>query len=194
MHLRSLTAALALTCAFTWAGQPVSAATSTKEMSNSEPKSAGAQPYDVQFLDSMSAHHQSAIEMARLAEHKTQHEELREFAKTVVEKQQKEKGKMKRWRQEWFQNQPSAVNRSLPGMKPMDMDALAKASGSKFDSMFIDMMTDHHRGAIAMSEDALNKVSHQEIKSLATRMIPEQQKEIEQLEVWKRAWSKERHG
>lgn len=46
-------------------------------------------PFDHQFLDTMSAHHQSAMEIAKLIDHRSTHDELKQMAKKMTEDQQK---------------------------------------------------------------------------------------------------------
>ena len=157
----------------------------------SSPNAASA-PYDLQFLDTMSAHHQSAVDMAKPAETKAQHPELKQFAHGIVDDQQKEIAQMKSWREQWYAGKSEAINMGMPGMmdsmKGMDMSALNTASGNAFDLMFIDMMTPHHQGAVTMAREALTRAEHPEIKKLAQQIIDAQDKEIAQMSKWKAAW------
>lgn len=54
-----------------------------------------------------------------------------------------------------------------------------------FDLMFIDMMTPHHEGAIAMSEVAVARAEHPELGELAQQIIESQQFEHEQMQAWR---------
>lgn len=161
-------------------------------MMQSSPNAA-SQPYDLQFLDTMMAHHQGAIDMARPAEAKAQHPELKQLAHHIVDDQQKEIGQMKSWREKWYPGKPEAMNMEMSGMmdgmKGMDMGKLNAASGNAFDLMFIDMMTPHHQGAVTMAREALTRSEHPEIKKLAQQIIDAQDKEIAQMNKWKAAWA-----
>lgn len=158
---------------------------------SSSPNAASA-PYDLQFIDTMTAHHQSAIDMSRPAEGKAQHAELKAFAAKIAADQQKEIAQMKAWRDGWYAGRPEAMNMEMPGMldsmKGMDMNGLNTASGNEFDLMFLDMMTPHHVGAVAMAKEALTRAEHTEIKTLARQIIAAQEKEIAQMNKWKAAW------
>jgi uncharacterized protein (DUF305 family) len=57
-----------------------------------------------------------------------------------------------------------------------------------YDLRFIDGMTPHHQGAIAMAEDVLKNSQRPELKKLAKDIIQAQQKEIAQMEEWRKAW------
>jgi uncharacterized protein (DUF305 family) len=158
---------------------------------------AAAQAYDLQFLDTMSHHHQGAVDMAKVAVEKAQHPELKAFAQKIIADQNKEIAQMKDWREKWFAGKPMAMNMEMPGMndsmKMMMGDGMKKmeaATGNDFDLMFLDMMTPHHAGAITMSKEALSKAEHPEIKTLANQIIKAQEAEIKMMADWKAKWSK----
>lgn len=163
-------------------------------MMQSSPNATSA-PYDLQFIDTMSGHHQAAIEMARPAETKAQHAELKELARNIIRDQEREISQMKGWREQWFKDQPQAMNMAMPGMmdsmKGMDMTRLNAVTGNAFDLMFIDMMTPHHQGAVAMAREALTRAEHPEVKKLAQQIIDAQENEIAQMNKWKAAWGGE---
>jgi len=142
----------------------------------------------------MTVHHQAAIAMARLADSRALHSELKAFALTVVENQSREIDSMKAWRDRWFpgrQQYPGIVN--MPGMagsmKGMDSSMLETLKGNEFDLMFIAMMVPHHQGAIVMSEDALTKAQHPEVRALAQQIINAQSSEIRMMNEWKSVWA-----
>ena len=162
----------------------------------SSPNAASA-PYDLQFLDTMTQHHQGALDMAKTAVGKTQNQELKAFAQKIIADQNKEIAQMKEWREKWYSGKPAAMNMEMPGMgegmKMMMGDEMKKfeaATGKEFDSMFLDMMTPHHDGAVVMAKEALTKAEHAEIKTLANQIIKSQEAEIKQMQMWKTAWSK----
>ena len=162
----------------------------------SSPNSA-SQPYDLQFIDTMTHHHQGAIDMAETALKKTQNAELKTFAQKIIDDQKKEIAQMKDWREKWYAGKPAAMNMEMPGMndsmKMMMGDEMKKfeaATGKEFDLMFLDMMTPHHAGAVVMAKEALTKAEHPEIKTLAQTIISAQEKEIKQMADWKAKWSK----
>lgn len=149
-------------------------------------------PYDAQFLDSMAAHHQGAIEMAMLVPERAQHNELKEKAREMIDKQNKEIDQLQSWKKAWYPNQKAAVNLRLPGMKAMDMKQMEKLTSSRghdFDLQFLQMMIKHHQGGIAMAQDALKRASHSEVKVQARTIIDDQKKEQTELRKWHKEWS-----
>lgn len=150
-------------------------------------------PFDLQFIDTMAAHHQSAIEMAELVEKRSAHDELKKMAKKMIDDQQGEIKQLKEWKQQWYADKGEAMNMQLPGMmesmKGMPMDQLKDSEGEKFDVLFIQTMTKHHQGAIKMAQEAQKRAQHPEIKKLAQGIISEQKKEIAQMAKWNKAWN-----
>ncbi len=162
----------------------------------SSPNAARA-PYDLQFLDTMTHHHQGAVDMAKMAVEKAQHPELKAFAQKIIADQNKEIGQMKDWREKWFAGKPMAMNMEMPGMmdsmKMMSgdgMKSMEAMSGNDFDVHFLDMMTPHHASAVTMAKEALTRAEHPEIKLLANQIIKAQEGEIKMMADWKKAWSK----
>lgn len=157
---------------------------------------AAAQPYDLQFIDTMTEHHNSAVRMAKMAVEKTQNPEVKAFAQKIVADQTRENEQMKAWREKWFAGKAPAMNMDLPGMmdsmKNMGpaMKSMETATGKAFDIAFVDAMIPHHTAAVAMAKDALSKSERPEITSLATAMIKAQDAEIVKMRAWKAAWSK----
>lgn len=92
------------------------------------------------------------------------------------------------------QNHPAMQQSGEQAMKPsstgqhdmMSMD-LGPAD-EDFDLRFIDAMTPHHEGAIAMAEAAVENSEREQIRQLAEDIITAQQQEIQQLEEWRQAW------
>lgn len=149
-------------------------------------------PFDLQFLDTMSAHHQMAIEMAQLVEKRSSHDELKQMSKKMIESNEKDIAQIKEWKQQWYADKGDALNMKMPGMmesmKGMSMEKLEAANGETFDSMFIDSMSRHHQGAIRMAQTAASKAQRKEVKDLAKKIVAEQKKEVAQLSKRKQEW------
>ena len=59
---------------------------------------------------------------------------------------------------------------------------------ANFDLRFIDAMIPHHQGAIEMATQAQEKSKRPQIKKLANDIITAQNKEIQQMQQWRKAW------
>ena len=158
----------------------------TTPASSTAPASA---EYDLQFIDTMTKHHQMAVMMSEAAIQKASDAKVKEFGRKVVADQKKEIEQLAAWRQQWYANAADAHNMQLPGASSMSMDMshMQTSSGHAFDMMFVDMMIPHHKGAIEMSRDALQKAQRQELKDFAQETIDKQGKEIAELEAWKKS-------
>jgi uncharacterized protein (DUF305 family) len=141
-------------------------------------------PYDAQFIDSMIAHHEGAIAMAKQALSEAERPEIKALAEAIVTAQTSEIAQLKQWRQAWY---PNLAETSGTGMDMGTMEIAADAS-TPFDQRFIAAMIPHHEGAIAMAKDAQQKAEHQEIKTLAQAVITAQEAEIAQMKQWRQEW------
>ena len=186
------------------AGTPSGAASLGTPASASQ---AGASAFDQAFIDMMVPHHQSATEMAELAQDRAEHEELRTLAGEIIAAQEAEITQMRDWRQEWFgsaETPPMDAMPLLPGMEmedtDMDMDMGDGATmdmtmdieelrdAEPFDLAFLDAMIAHHESAIEAGEIALEESENPEIRSLAEGIISSQQAEIDEMAAWRSEW------
>ncbi len=152
-------------------------------MGHSEATTTSETPFDATFIDSMIRHHEGAIEMARQALEEAEHPEVRELAQEIIDAQQQEIEQMQSWRQEWYPDLPPTGS-----MHMMDEQMIGDDTSKPFDQRFIEGMIIHHQGAIDMAREAQQQAERQEIQELATTIITDQQREIEQMEQWLREW------
>ena len=150
-------------------------------------------PYDLQFIDTMIAHHEGALDMAQLADTRAAHPELKTLAKNIIADQRKEIEQMRTWRSAWFANSPAAVNMKMPGMHEgmtgMDLKKLDSLKVNEFDLEFIRQMIPHHEGAIIMARELNGKTERPELRALADAVIKAQTDEITKMREWQTAWS-----
>src|SRR5215204_4914312 len=64
---------------------------------------ANRKPFDEAFIGAMIPHHQSAIEMAKVADKESEIPEIKELAQNIVSAQKRETEQMRRWREQWYQ-------------------------------------------------------------------------------------------
>jgi uncharacterized protein (DUF305 family) len=165
-------------------------------MDHSEMKSspdAASAPYDLQFIDTMIAHHQGAVDMGKMINERTNNAEMKKFGEQIIADQEKEINQMKQFREKWFAGKPPALNMEMPGMKEsmdMDMKKLTESKDKDFDLAFIEMMIPHHEGAVTMSKEALQKSEKEELKTLANQIIKAQEAEIKMMKEWQSKWAK----
>jgi len=141
---------------------------------------------DVQFIDTMTRHHQRAIELWRVAERNANHEELRRFAVSAIREQQRELELMKGWRDKWFAGMPVSTTTAA------DTDTHSPVSvspGPDFDLEFLALMIPHHQRAAARARAMVDRASTPELSQLAQVIYDQQNEEVSTMTGWQQAWS-----
>ncbi|MFZ2545206.1 MAG: DUF305 domain-containing protein [Candidatus Saccharimonadales bacterium] len=83
--------------------------------------------------------------------------------------------------------QSVATDHSTMSMADMN-NQLKDLSGDEFDKAFIEMMIDHHEGAVDMAKLIPSRAKHDEIKTLGEAIITAQTKEIADMKQWQEDW------
>ena len=78
-----------------------SSMTSTMQLSTDALKDKKGDEFDSAFLSEMIAHHEGAVEMAKLAKSNAKHDAVKELSLMIIETQEAEIEDMKRWQNEW---------------------------------------------------------------------------------------------
>jgi uncharacterized protein (DUF305 family) len=168
---------------------------------------AGQNQQDVTFAQEMIAHHTQAIDMAKLAPSRSTNPKVLDLASRIEKAQDPEIQQMQGWLTQWgaaagpssssmpgttstgmsmpgmdHGSTPSSTG-SMPGMMAdADMTKLQQAKGAEFDKMFLEMMVQHHQGAIDMAKTELASGSNTDAKTLAQKIIDAQQSEITEMQ------------
>ncbi|MDT0308345.1 DUF305 domain-containing protein [Streptomyces sp. DSM 44917] len=158
---------------------------------------------DVAFAQRMIPHHRQAVEMAdlALAEPAAASGEVRELAEAIRAAQQPEIDTLSGWLAAWGEEVPGeGTDHSghgmggaeemggmdgMEGMQGMmseeEMAELENASGTAFDTAFLEMMTEHHEGAVAMAETELAEGAFPPALELAEAVVTTQTAEIQRM-------------
>jgi uncharacterized protein (DUF305 family) len=71
----------------------------------------------------------------------------------------------------------------MPGMMSAeDMDKLENASDAEFQDMWLQMMEEHHRGAISMAQDEIDNGTFDDAIAMAKSIVSSQQAEIDKMD------------
>ncbi|MFJ9098697.1 DUF305 domain-containing protein [Streptomyces sp. NPDC102405] len=155
--------------------------------------SAGAHnAQDVSFAQGMIPHHQQAVEMAELADGRAASAQVKDLAARVEKAQGPEISTMSGWLKAWDEKVPESMpgmdHSGMEGMEGMagmmdsaDMDKLKKASGKEFDSMFLTMMVEHHKGAVEMATTEKAKGEYKDATAMAGDIVTSQNAEISEM-------------
>jgi uncharacterized protein (DUF305 family) len=150
---------------------------------------------DVDFAQQMIPHHQQAVEMAALAADRAGSQEVRTLAGRIREAQGPEIETLTGWLEAWGEEVPGEgmdhsghtggdmdAGSEGDGMMSQDeMEELENASGAAFDAAFLEMMIEHHQGAIAMAETERAEGSYQPALDMAQDIVASQGAEIDEM-------------
>ncbi|WP_194815446.1 DUF305 domain-containing protein [Nocardia sp. XZ_19_385] len=141
---------------------------------------------DVAFLQGMYPHHAQAVEMAKLVPGRSQNPQLLALATAVEQAQSPEMQQISTLLQSFGKPVPNAAGdhgghgATMPGMmSTAQMDALRAATGTAFDRQWLELMIQHHKGAIAMADTEIAGGVNPESVALARAVNSAQQAEID---------------
>jgi len=151
-------------------------------------------PADVEFVSMMIPHHYQALIMSRLAPDRSADADVRALASRIDIEQSVEIGSMQAW-QSWnglevtdpreayeaLLEQPMHLERM--GMAtPAELEDLSAAEGTAFDTLFLQLMIEHHQGAVDMAIDVLVNGGDMLLQQMATDMLTTQYTQILQMQ------------
>ena len=148
------------------------------------PHIGGRAAYDQSFTRRMAAHHAQGLELAHIAVGRAQDPHMRALARMMVATQAGEVAIFDQWWRSWFGGPlPPARpddHADMPGMLSQgQIEELRRTEGVKFDPAFVQLMSVHHRGAIAMAYDAIERAGDPRLRILAHAIQHQQMGEIE---------------
>jgi uncharacterized protein (DUF305 family) len=164
------------------------------------PESEDVNGADVAFATDMIPHHAQGLSMVDLTLGRDVSPELLELSEQIRDTQSAEIEQMADWLQEWGQPVPETSrdhmnaeghgddegtdeHHDLPGMMDDEaMEELADAGGAGFEEMWLQMMVEHHEGAIEMAETEIAEGELPDAVAMAEGIVETQQAEIEQME------------
>ena len=137
---------------------------------------------DRAFVRDMVPHHESAIEMAKMAQERGESAFVKQLADDIIRSQEAEIVELKR-EDESLENAGVEVGSLEMGhdMMGMDGDMSKLESADPFDPEFLKMMIPHHEGAIEMAKVELEKGKDPELRKIAQQIIDAQEREISEM-------------
>ncbi|WP_328683744.1 DUF305 domain-containing protein [Streptomyces sp. NBC_00343] len=151
---------------------------------------------DASFARDMAVHHQQAVEMSYIVRDRTKNVEVRRLAYDIAQTQANQRGMLLGWLDLWNLPKVSADppmtwmgmgdmasgkdGALMPGMATnTELKKLNTLSGKPAEVLFLQLMTDHHKGGIHMAEGCVEKCRVGVEKRLAQGMVDAQQSEIQ---------------
>ena len=133
---------------------------------------------DVTFVQEMIPHHKSAIEMAGLAEGRSTNGAVLSLATRIKNGQQPEIDTMNSWLQDWNVAPAAEGHDSHSG----DLTALIGLNGEAFDTRFLELMREHHAGAVSMADKEMASGEYPPAKEMAKNISTTQSSEIAEID------------
>jgi uncharacterized protein (DUF305 family) len=164
---------------------------SSASASSSEDGTAQFNDADVAFAQGMLPHHQQAVEMAQLAGDRAADPRVKDLAARIEAAQAPEIETLTGWLEDWGAEAPSSGGMDhgsmdhgdMGGMMSNeDMEALANVSGAEFDRTFLEMMVEHHTGAVQMAETEIADGENPDAIAMAEGIRESQNAEISEMQ------------
>ncbi|MFC3995015.1 DUF305 domain-containing protein [Nocardiopsis sediminis] len=145
--------------------------------------SAEANSADVMFAQMMIPHHEQAVEMSQLAETRAGDDVL-DLAQRIEAAQGPEIERLTGMLETWGEpTEPEGgMDHGMDGMMNDDqMAELEAADGEAFDTLYLELMIEHHEGAVEMAQTELEDGSYPEATEMAQEIVDAQEAEIEEM-------------
>ncbi|MDN5894066.1 MAG: DUF305 domain-containing protein [Nocardioides sp.] len=166
---------------------------------------------DVAFANGMIPHHAQALSMADMTMDRELDPKVSALVEDIRAAQGPEIETMTDWLTDWDEEIPETMRDhvnsghgdtdsqeqmegmddmgdmgdmgDMPGMmSAQDMSALEEATGADFQQMWLEMMVEHHEGAVEMAETEKSEGQYQPAVDLAEEIISAQESEIAAME------------
>jgi uncharacterized protein (DUF305 family) len=143
---------------------------------------ASGNPVDRAFARQMIAHHQSAVQMAQIAQRRGSSVFVKQLADDIVRTQTAEISTLRDADRRLKAADVSMGSLGVPEhAMGMDGDPASLKTAKRFDRALLKMMIPHHEGAIEMATAELNKGKNPQLKALAQKIITAQRREIAEM-------------
>jgi uncharacterized protein (DUF305 family) len=149
------------------------------------PSGSGYNPADLAFSQQMIPHHLQTIQLAELAEERSDDAYVRQVAAKLKTKERDDIELMSSWLRSWGAAVPSAPPRkghTMPGMlTPAQLTALERREGEAFDRLWLSALATHLGSGITMAETVRAGGQHKPTAALVDALIAEQSALIAEL-------------
>ena len=147
---------------------------------------------DVAFASDMLQHHAQALSMVDLTLDRPLDPEVQQLADQIREAQAPEIETFADWLTDWDEEVPETMRdhsnaghdmddmgEVMGGMDADDMTALQDSPDAEFQTMWLEMMVEHHEGAVEMATTETEDGQYKPAIDLANDIITSQTEEIE---------------
>ena len=179
-----LISATAIVATLTLAGCADTAGNTSSDSSSSS-ESAVFNDQDVMFAQMMLPHHEQAVEMSDMfiAKGDSVDSDVLALAETIKDEQGPEIDQLTTWLDDWGQDTSASMDHSMDGMmSESDMTALDDAEGAEASRLFLEQMTEHHKGAVDMAQLEVDGGENPDAVEMAKNIVESQTAQIDQMD------------
>lgn len=153
-----------------------------------------AEAVEKAFFTGMVHHHESAIEMAKIAQQRGQDPFIKKLAGEIIATQERETGQMQKIYQRLFGSElkPDAgahdglgLSAEEAGMTHNEQTNEILRAADPFDRAFVDEMVPHHKGAIRMAQVVLKSTEDPALRNLAEGIMSTQEREVKEMNAFR---------
>jgi uncharacterized protein (DUF305 family) len=186
--------ALAATAALTACGGDSDTDSASTDSASTESTTEEHNAADVSFAQGMIPHHRQAVEMAQLAAERASSPEVTDLATRIDQAQQPEIDTLTGWLESWGEQVPEDEDgEEMAGMDhdghdmsggmagEQGMTELENASGEEFDAIFLELMIEHHEGAVSTAETERAEGAYAPATEMAEDIVTSQSAEIDEM-------------
>lgn len=148
--------------------------------------------FDVDFAQKMITHHQQGIEMADAVLASSTDQEMRAMATEMRQQQVNAETQYKAWLDEWDETYTNLADfpqmdghdmyPSYPGLvSAAKLNALKSTTGSELDTLFIELMSEHHEGGIQSGEMS-KKLQYGKLIEFKDKVFADYEVELQRME------------
>lgn len=150
--------------------------------SGSGAEGSGGNGADRAFVAAMIPHHESAVQMAQVAQERGTSAFVKRLSGDIIRTQNDEIAVMKREDEGLEIAGVKVGSLDVPEhMTGMKGDPAELRSAKDFDKEFLTMMIPHHEGAVVMARAELDKGGDKELRAVAANVVEAQEREIKEM-------------
>ena len=192
--LRSCAAALAVVLSAACADSPTEQVAPAAPGAQVEPQALLDAPapnptsakVEVDYMEFTADHHAMGVQMSQMCLAKASRPELLELCRRNLDGQSRELAEVLQWLRDWY---GIAYQPRMSANGRRDMALLqAEPNGDPFQIRFLYVFPKHHENIVQKSERLLPYLYHPELRQLASNIIVNQTRDINDMRTWACAW------
>jgi uncharacterized protein (DUF305 family) len=144
---------------------------------------------DVWFMQHMVPHLRQKTAIVSLTRARISHPQLARLADAMARRDQADSDQLLGWLAQRGLAPHGHSHQRVDNPRRTDLERLARLRGTRLDRSLLDVMLARDRAGITLCIAEVRHGRLPDVRQLAQRMLADQQREVHQLQAWRRAWS-----